>query len=147
LTKAELRPPESEAHWRAFHALRRIALFAERGRGEAYDADHPDDRHPADTPLLDRVDGGPVGVLRLDRLAERRAAIRRVAIERSRRGEGHGRRMIAAALERLREAGVATVIVASAPGAVGFYEALGFVRVEPVEETPAGSVRLVVAIA
>ncbi|ALN71487.1 GNAT family N-acetyltransferase [Aureimonas sp. AU20] len=103
MSGATLLPLETEADWQAFHTIRRAALFQERGRGEAYDLAHPDDRHPANTPLLYRVDGQAIGVLRLDRLADRRAAIRRVAIERSHRAQGHGRRMIAAALQRLRE--------------------------------------------
>ncbi|WP_156421446.1 hypothetical protein [Aureimonas sp. AU40] len=57
MSEATLRPLEAEADWHAFHAIRRAALFEERGRGEASDPAHPGDRDQANTPLLYRVDG------------------------------------------------------------------------------------------
>ncbi len=54
--------------------------------------------------------------------------------------------MIAAALQRLREWGVVSVTVASAPEAVGFYEALGFALEMAGTSPPGGSVRLVVSL-
>jgi|SRR5690606_5564349 len=112
--------------WAAFHAIRRIELFEAKGRYGVYNANHPDDVADFAHPYLLKVSGKPVGVLRLDILGAGRAAIRLVAITAGEQGRGHGRVMEGLVAEQARHFGIDTLVVNSAPEAVGFYEKTGW---------------------
>ena len=63
----ELRPVKTAADWRAMHDIRLATLFTEeRHPGIAYDENHPHDHAPNHQPFLLMLDGGPIGVVRLD---------------------------------------------------------------------------------
>jgi hypothetical protein len=48
----ELRAPRSDEEWRALHAIRRKVLFENRGKGDTYIENHPDDFKPGHHPLI-----------------------------------------------------------------------------------------------
>lgn len=114
--------------WRVFHDIRRTELFEARGRFGIYSDMHPDDHVPHHHPLLLKSDGIPVGVLRLDEFGDGRGAIRLVAVTAAEQGRGHGAVMSALVDARARALGIHTLLVNSAPTAVGFYEKTGWHR-------------------
>ncbi len=92
-----------------------------------YDPAHPDDRDPANRPLLLLADGEVAGTLRLDLKPDGRAVIRLVALEPGFRGGGLGASMLGLA-EDLASASTARALCVNAqPGVVGFYARRGFV--------------------
>ena len=81
------------------------------------DADH----------LLATLDGRAVGTLRLRRIDNKTAKIERVAVLKEARGQAIGAALVKAALERLREQGVANAKLHAQTYALDFYAKLGFV--------------------
>ncbi len=124
----ELRPVASEGEWQAMHALRRATLFSpERRPGLVYDDDHADDHAPDHVPYLLKVDGTPIGMVRLDFRGET-AVVRLVAIAPTLQRQGHGTVLDRLVGEAAQARGVCTLVVNSAPDAVGFYEKCGWHR-------------------
>lgn len=121
-----LTAPATEDEWRAFHDIRRVELFESRGRFGVYDPDHPDDRLPANLPLLLCLDGRPIGTVRLDDLGGGAGVVRLVAITRSEQSRGHGRIMQTMVEAVCRDRGIDTLHVNAAPTAVGYYEKTGW---------------------
>jgi len=123
-----LTPVATEADWQALHALRRATLFAPgRHPGIVYDDNHPDDHAPDHVPYLLLSDGAPIGMVRLDFRGET-AVVRLVAITPNLQRQGHGSVLDRLVVEAARARGVRTLVVNSAPDAVGFYEKLGWHR-------------------
>ena len=83
---------------------------------------------PANTPLLLKHDGRPVGTIRLDDLGDGTGVVRLVAVVQDVQGRGHGRAMSQLWDERARAKGLRTLYVNAAPEAVGFYEKMGWER-------------------
>jgi GNAT superfamily N-acetyltransferase len=130
MTVYELRQVATPDDWREMHRLRRDVLFAPfRKQGIVYDENHPDDRHPANLPLLLRVGGRPAGITRLD-IEGSVAIVRLVAIAPDLQRQGHGRQMSRLVDREARRRGVTLLRVNAAPEAVGFYEATGWHRRE-----------------
>lgn len=121
----QLRPPRTAEDWAAWHDIRKRVLFIARGKGEAYDSAHPDDRKPDNHPLLFEVDGQAVGAVRID-LDLPDAWLRRMAVDSPFQRNGHGRRMIGEIVVFCRKAGALRILSAVAPDAVGFYGKCGF---------------------
>jgi GNAT superfamily N-acetyltransferase len=130
-TGYELRPPTSTDEWDAYHAIRRHVLFELRGRGSAYDPNHPDDSRPGNYPLvLFSHRDGPLGVIRID-VDRDCATFRRVAIRADEQRRGHGRVLIECAEEFARQLGCRRVESIVDAHAIAFYERCGFQRSEP----------------
>ena len=79
--------PESPEAWAAYCAIRRLVAF-EAGEDASED---PDERAPGHYPLLLTLGSVPIGTIRVDNLDRGDAALRLVAIDPARQGEGHGR--------------------------------------------------------
>ena len=122
--------------WEAFHRIRRTVLFEARGRYGVYDPDHRDDRHPDNHPLLFMEDGEPRGTARVDFLGHGRAGVRLVAIDMGNQGRGLGRKMMALVERYSADRNAMVLEVNSAPEAVGFYERLGWIMIDPAREQP-----------
>lgn len=127
----ELRAPRSDAEWDRLHAIRRTHIFDVYHSPDGpwpceYDPAHPDDRDPANRPLLLVADGAVAGTLRLDLKPDGRAVVRLVALEPGVRGGGLGATMLGMAEALARASGARTLCVNAQPGVVGFYARLGF---------------------
>ena len=127
----ELRAPRSEAEWDRLHAIRKTQIFDVYHPPDGpwpceYDPAHPDDREPANRPLLLVAGGEPAGTLRLDLKPGGRAVVRLVALAPRFRGGGLGAAMVEMAEAMARAAGARSLCVNAQPGVVGFYGRFGF---------------------
>ena len=134
----ELRGPVDTQEWNAFHAIRRRVLFENRGKGETYLENHPDDSRPENHPLILVYQGDTIGVMRLD-VAGSFAWLRRLAIREDRQGRGHGRVLLQLAEALARKEGCTEIRTNAAIEAVGFYERCGYRQ--NFEAAPENSVR------
>jgi len=136
----ELRAPASDDEWRRMHDIRRQVLFENRGKGDTYIQNHPDDAKPGNHPLvlvyLDEV----IGVVRVD-VAEEVAWFRRVAIREDLQRLGHGRVLLQLAEAFAKAEGCNEVRSNAAVEAIGFYERSGYAR-DLSTSSPANSVRV-----
>jgi GNAT superfamily N-acetyltransferase len=114
--------PATAAEWDAYHAIRRRVAFE---AGEPID-DDPDERADGHFPLLLKLGGAPVGTIRVDSMNNGDAALRLVAIEPTRQGEGHGRILLREAEGFARDIGCRRAVVYATPEAAGFYAAAGY---------------------
>jgi GNAT superfamily N-acetyltransferase len=126
----DLRAPASDDDWAAYHEIRRHVLFELRGRGSAYDANHPDDHRPGHYPLILWAADVAVGVVRID-VRGSVATLRRVAIRADLQRRGHGRRLLEEAERFARAHGCMRVESHVDPTAIGFYDRCGYARVDP----------------
>jgi GNAT superfamily N-acetyltransferase len=122
-----LRPPENQEEWCVYHAIRRKALFENRGRFGVYDENHPDEFEKDNHPLILFDRDTPVGVIRVD-IHGRVAWFRRVAVREESRRAGHGRILLSLAEAFAQEAGCGEARSNVAADAVGFYERCGYSR-------------------
>jgi GNAT superfamily N-acetyltransferase len=136
----ELRAPMTTEEWRAFHDIRRKVLFENRGKSETYIENHPDDRNPANHPLILISKGDVVGVVRID-VVERLAWLRRVAIREDRQRMGHGRILLQLAEAFAKAHGCDEVRSNAAVEAVRFYERCGY-KLTKTDPSPVNSVRV-----
>ena len=136
----ELRPPNSDEEWLAFHAVRRKVLFENRGKFDSYIENHPDDFKTGHHPLVLLYKGVVIGVIRVD-VCETFAWFRRVAIREDLQRMGHGRVLVRLA-EALAEAeGCNEVRSNAAVEALGFYERCGYAH-DLASPASANSVRV-----
>ena len=128
----EVATPEQ---WQSYHDIRRTVLFEARGL-TGYNANHPDDRMQGHMPVLLMFRTTPVGTARLDVMGDREACVRTVAIRQDFQRRGLGRALMAGLDDIAVRHGVRRLTVHSAPDAVGFYEALGWIIVDAARENP-----------
>ena len=136
----QLRAPSSDEEWRAFHDIRRRVLFENRGKGETYIENHPDDSKVGNHPLVFLYEGVVIGVLRVD-IDGTVAWLRRVAIRDDQQRLGHGRVLLRLAESFAKSKGCKEMQSNAAVEAVGFYERCGYVR-DVSEQAPANSIRI-----
>ena len=140
MNEHELRRPASDEEWRAFHAIRRTVLFENRGKGESYIENHPDDSAPNNHPLVLLYKGDVIGVMRLD-VAESVAWLRRVAIREDLQRVGHGRVLLRLAEAFAKAEGCNEMRTNAAVESVGFYKRCGYAR-DLETSSPPNSVRM-----
>ena len=129
--RLQLRAPRSEAEWDRLHAIRKTSIFDVYHPPDGpwpceYDPAHPDDRDPANRPLLLFADDEVAGTLRLDLKPDGRAVVRLVALEPGFRGGGLGAATLELAEDLALSSGARTLCVNAQPGVVGFYARRGF---------------------
>ena len=124
----------------AFHAIRRKALFENRGKSESYIENHPDDSKAGNHPLIFLYEGVVIGVVRVD-IDETVAWLRRVAIRDDQQRLGHGRVLLRLAESFAKSKGCKEMQSNAAVEAIGFYERCGYVR-DVSEQAPANSIRI-----
>jgi GNAT superfamily N-acetyltransferase len=120
-----LRPASAE-DWAAYHAIRRLVAFE---AGEAIE-DDPDEHAQGNFPLLLKLGAVSIGTIRVDSLSNGDAALRLVAIDPARQGEGHGRVLLREAEAFAREIGCRRAVVYATPDSAGFYGAAGYAEDE-----------------
>lgn len=117
----------SEADLAVALSIRREVFVEEQDVPEDLELDGLDDEA---THFLARRDGEPVGTARLREYggdaSGTTAKVERVAVREPRRGEGWGRRIMAAVEAHAREAGYERVHLAAQVPVVGFYDRLGY---------------------
>jgi GNAT superfamily N-acetyltransferase len=127
----ELRSPRSSYEWTRYHDIRKRCLFEKyNGKGSQYyfeyDPDYPDERNPANHPLVFLADGEVVGTIRVDMKPDGRAVFRLVAIDDAWRGQRLGTTMLYMAEAFARDCGATAICLNSVPDAYGFYTRHGF---------------------
>ena len=125
-TTYRLSRPATAAEWAAYHEIRRRVAFE---AGEEIE-DDPEERAQDHFPLLLKLGGAPVGTIRVDSMHNGDAALRLVAIDPTRQGEGHGRILLREAEGFARDIGCRRVVVYATPEAAGFYAAAGYTEDE-----------------
>ena len=131
--------PASPDEWAAYHAIRRRVAFE---AGEQ-DDDDPDEHAAGHYPLLLTMKGQPVGTIRVDSLNDSDAALRLVAIDPARQGEGHGRVLLREAEAFARDIGSRRAVVYATPEAAGFYASAGYAEDEFDDNYFGGIVQMV----
>lgn len=121
-TTYRLSRPASAEEWAAYHAIRRRVAFE---AGEDIE-DDPEERAEGHFPLLLKLGRAPVGTIRIDSMSNGNAALRLVAIDPARQGEGHGRVLLREAEGFARDIGCRRAVVYATPEAAGFYAAAGY---------------------
>jgi GNAT superfamily N-acetyltransferase len=123
-----LKSPETKEEWQAYHDIRRMVLFENRGAFNVYDENHPDEFKKGHYPLVLIVDGQVEGVIRVDIDDARVAIFRRVAIRQELQRRGHGRILLSLAEKFASERGCDSIQSFVDKDAVGFYEKCGFAK-------------------
>ena len=103
--------------------VRREVFIEEQDVPEELEIDGLDDEA---THFLARWNGEAVGTARLRDYGDGVAKVERVAVREPHRGEGWGRRIMAAVEEHAREAEYERIRLAAQVPVVGFYERLGY---------------------
>ncbi|MBD9490460.1 GNAT family N-acetyltransferase [Ensifer sp. ENS11] len=116
---------ESADDQSAYHRLRRTVLFEARGRFD-YIPDGPEEIKERNLSLLFKLDGQPIGTVRLDQKPDGRAIVRLVTIAPDLQRRGHGTALLERVERLALSLGIRDLLVHSAPDAVGFYQKLGF---------------------
>ena len=114
----ELRAPRSSGEWSRYHEIRKRCIFEKyHGKGTAYhfeyDPGYPDERDPANHPLIFLADGVVIGTIRIDIKPEGRAVFRLVAIDTAWQGQGLGTSMLEMAENYARARGVGVICLNS----------------------------------
>ncbi|MEM7044530.1 MAG: GNAT family N-acetyltransferase [Pseudomonadota bacterium] len=107
----------------AAFAIREAVFVDEQGVDQPLEFDGLDDESDH---LLAKLDGRPVGTLRLRWVDDASAKIERVAVLRGARGRAVGAALMKVALDLLRERGARSVKLHAQTHALDFYEKLGF---------------------
>lgn len=112
-----LRPPNCQADWQAYHAIRR----------KVFNLPRPEtDDSPNCHPMVLFLGDSPIGAIQIDDLRNQAAALRLVAIHPAHQGGGHGRVMLEQAEAFVRDLGCRKAVVYATPEAAGFYAQLGY---------------------
>lgn len=120
--------PATPSEWQAYHDIRRVELFENKGRFGIYDPDYPDELDPRNTRLLLSDGDRPLGTARFDDSGDGTGIVRLVAVLAAEQGRGHGRAMQALLDAFAGARGIHTLYINAAPEAVGFYEKCGWHR-------------------
>ena len=116
-------PATSDDERQAAFAIREAVFIDEQGVDRLLEFDGLDDEAEH---LLARIDGRPVGTLRLRWIDDAVAKIERVAVLKQMRGRAVGAALMETALERLRGRGVRSARLHAQTYALDFYAKLGF---------------------
>ncbi len=138
----ELRAPQTDGEWGAYHAIRERVLWTARGL-TGYDRTHPDERAEGHYPFLYVAEGSPIGVVRVD-VEGGTATLRRVAVREDVQGRGHGRELLRLAEAFARSRGATLIRSDVDVSAVGFYRKAGYERAGPPH--PRGTVPMAKAL-
>jgi GNAT superfamily N-acetyltransferase len=107
----------------AYHHIRRLVL---NGGSDEYIPNGPEEVKKENLSLLLKHAGEPIGTVRLDQKADRKAIVRLVAIVSDLQRQGHGT-VLMDRVERLAiSLGIQELLVHALPSASGFYLKLGY---------------------
>jgi N-acetylglutamate synthase-like GNAT family acetyltransferase len=107
----------------AYHQIRQQVLF---GGSNEYIRSGPEEVKDENLSLLLKLDGAPVGTVRLDQKNDRKAIVRLVAIVPNLQRAGHGTALMAIVEELASTLSIEELLVHALPAASGFYLKLGY---------------------
>lgn len=127
----QLRAPRSSDEWGRYHEIRERCLFEKyNAKGTRYycqyDPDYPDERDPANHPLVFIADRYVIGTIRIDIKGNGRAIFRLVAIDTPWQGHGLGSTMLSMAEDLAHDFGIDTICLNAVPDAYRFYARHGY---------------------
>ena len=125
------RPPQTDAEWESYRALRWLVLRKPWGQPLAPDAG--EDREDCVHAMIPGEDGRAVAVGRIIFKSDGTAQVRSMATVEHLRGQGLGQRVLEYLEQAARRRGVTSIILNARDRAVPFYARLGF---EAVGEGP-----------
>jgi GNAT superfamily N-acetyltransferase len=139
-----LYPARSPADWRAYHAIRREAIFAVLLPGQAYDENDDDELKPSNLPHVLTYGGTVVGTVRIDLIDGTLAGLRLIGIRTDLQRQGHGAVLLKLAERVAQEFGRAEVVINAHPTSLRFYLANGYAQGEwrDAGPVPTGLVRV-----
>ena len=119
--------PNTEKEWDAYHSIRERILWEARGLFGVYDRNNPDEYMDNHFPKLILLDGVPIGVVRIDLIADiREAGFRRVAILEDQQGQGYGQELLRLSEGFAAGRGYRKFSANVSRTAIGFWEKLGY---------------------
>jgi N-acetylglutamate synthase-like GNAT family acetyltransferase len=107
----------------AYHQLRQHVLF---GGSQEYIRNGPDEARNENLSLLLKLDGAPIGTVRLDQKSDQKAIIRLVAIASDLQRAGHGTALMSLVEGLASSLGIRELLIHALPAASGFYLRLGY---------------------
>jgi GNAT superfamily N-acetyltransferase len=122
----EMRPAQSPADWRAYHAIRRDSIFAPLLPGQPYDESDAAEFTPGHMPHVLICAGEIVGTVRIDLIDDVQAGLRLIGIRRDLQRQGHGAALLRLAERVARDFGRSIVVINAHPTSVSFYLANGY---------------------
>jgi GNAT superfamily N-acetyltransferase len=126
LARYTLQPVRSPREWKAYHAIRRDAIFAALLPGQAYDEHDPDEFEGGRLPHVLVRDGEVIGTVRIDLIGATQAGLRLIAIRRDLQRQGHGRVLLRLAEQAARAFGRIEIVINAHPTSLTFYLANGY---------------------
>ena len=131
-----LRPVRSAQEWKAYHAIRREAIFDLLLPGQAYDEHDEDEFKPAHLPHLLLRNDEAVGTVRIDLIDSKQAGLRLIAVRKDLQRSGHGTILLELAEQASAAFGRTEVVINSHPTALGFYLSNGYQQGEWLDVGP-----------
>jgi GNAT superfamily N-acetyltransferase len=131
-----LRLVRSAEEWKAYHTIRREAIFDLLLPGQAYDEHDEDEFKPAQLPHLLFRNEEAVGTVRIDLIDSKRAGLRLIAIRKDLQRRGHGAILLELAEQTAAASGRTEVVINSHPAALGFYLSNGYRKGEWLDVRP-----------
>ena len=126
LARYTLQPVRSPREWKAYHAIRRDAIFAALLPGQAYDVHDPDEFERGHLPHVLVRNGEVIGTVRIDLIGATQAGLRLIAIRRDLQRQGHGRVLLRLAEQAARTFGRIEIVINAHPTSLTFYLANGY---------------------
>lgn len=141
LSIARVDPASPEARWCVAQYFAELSVRFESGFDPASSipVDDAELRPPYGVFLMAEMDGRPVGCGSVKRLAPGIGYLKRMWVDRSIRGQGVGRRMLAALEAASRALGMRTLRLETnraLTGAIALYRSSGYVEIEPFNDEP-----------
>jgi GNAT superfamily N-acetyltransferase len=139
-----LYPARSPADWKAYHAIRREAIFAALLPGQKYDENDADELTPSNLPHVFTYGGVVVGTVRIDLIDGTQAGLRLIGIRSDLQRRGHGAVLLRLAERAAQDFGRTEVVINAHPTSLRFYLANGYAEGEwrDAGPVPAGLVRV-----
>lgn len=134
-------PASPEARWCVAQYFAELAVRFEEGfdPSTSIPVDDAELRPPYGVFLMAEIDGRPVGCGSVKPLARNLGYLKRMWVDQSVRGQGVGRRLLAALEAASRELGMTTLCLETnraLTGAIALYRSAGYVEVPPFNDEP-----------
>jgi len=118
-----MKPVETDKEWEAYHDIRENEVFApHRSTNFVYNRDHPDEFKEKNHPMIFKLSGEIIGVIRLDYKTKTRLIFRVFGFRKKHQRKGYGTEAMKLVEEYALENGFKSIIVNAHQTAVEFYK-------------------------